>query len=94
MIGEIKVISVMNENAHHMIGGYKGRPTLMCCTMQLKSQRSELCTAITRKQKVVRVLAAGRAISTTRVLQSGRMSVHNFHVLPKCHTLHLKTERG
>lgn len=36
VIGEIKVISVMNENANHMIGGCKGRPALMCCTMPLE----------------------------------------------------------
>lgn len=34
--GEIKVIQVINENANHMIGFYKGRPTLTCCNMQLE----------------------------------------------------------
>lgn len=36
----------------------------------------------------------GRAISTMRALQSGCVSAHNFHVLPKCHTLYLMTEGG
>lgn len=36
MAGEIKVIQVINENANHKIGRYKGRPTLMCCNMQFE----------------------------------------------------------
>lgn len=36
MAGEIKVIQVINENANHMIGCYKGRPTLTCGNMQLE----------------------------------------------------------
>ena len=78
-----------------MIGCYKGRPTLMCCNMQFELAEEWIMYCNNKEaKKVIWLLTVGIAISTMRFLQSECMSVHNFCMLPRCHKLYLKTERG